>query len=76
MPMLHIMFLSPEVLVWAAVTHLAWWDLARQPSPGGPSVTAPAYPSSTGDVAAMATTLRAWVSARPRARAAAAQGEY
>ena len=70
------MFLSPEVLVRAAVTHLAWWDLARQPSQGGPSVTAPACPSSMEDVAAMETTLRAWVSARPRARAAAAQGEY
>ena len=70
------MFLSPEVLVRAAVTHLGWWDLARQPSPGGPSVRAPVSPSSMEDVAAMATTLRAWVSARPRARAAAAQGEY
>ena len=72
------MFVSPEVLVRAVVIHLAWLDLAKQPSPGGPSVTVPACPSSTEDVAAMATTLRAWASARQRARAAAGgiQGEY
>ena len=76
--MSHIMFVSPEVLVRAAVIHLAWLDLAKQPSPGGPSVTVPACPSSTEDVAAMETTLRARASARQRARAAAGgiQGEY
>ena len=75
--MSHIMFLSPAVLVRAAVTHLAWLDLAKQPSPGGPSVTVPACPSSTEDVAAMETTLRARASARQRAWAAAGgiQGE-
>ena len=75
--MSHIMFVSPEVLVRAAVIHLASLDLAKQPSPGGPSVTAPACLSSTEDVAAMETTLRAWASARPRAWAADhTQGEY